>query len=103
MTARTVIDIETRSTADLKRVGTYVYANDPTSSITHIGWKNGADTQVWRPAISPIPNSLADTLADERVTLVAHNTGFERLVMSGPAGHTLGLPSTLGALEADPE
>ena len=96
---RVVIDIETRSTLDLKKVGANVYANDPTTSITHIGFANGAGAQIWRPSIEPIPNVLADALADERITLTAHNAGFERTVLSGPAALTLGLPDTLGALE----
>ena len=86
MQQRVIIDIETRSVADLRKTGIAVYAADPTTTITHVGWKNGAGTQVWQPAQSPIPNSLADTLADERVALVAHNAAFERLVTTGPAG-----------------
>ena len=35
---RIVVDIETRSAADLKKVGAAAYAADPTTSITHLGW-----------------------------------------------------------------
>ena len=92
---RAVIDIETRSTADLKKVGTCVYANHPTTSITHIGYRNGHATTVWQPARAPIPNSLADALADDRVTLVAHKAAFERLVLAGPPGRAIGLEAPL--------
>jgi hypothetical protein len=45
------------------------------------------------------PNELLDALADERITLVAHNVGFERRLLSGPPGRALGLPASLSALE----
>src|SRR5690242_18524296 len=96
---RVVVDIETRSVADLKKVGVYHYANHSTTCITHVGYKNGAEVQVWQPARQVIPNALADALANERVRLIAHNAGFERLCLSGPPGQALGLPASLSALE----
>lgn len=96
---RIVLDIETRSCADLRKVGVYVYAADPSTSITHFGYKIGGEAQVWQPAAEPIPRDLFDALADERVILVAHNSGFERTVLSGRPGHAIGLPDTLGAPE----
>ena len=95
-----VIDIETRSACDLKKAGLYVYASDPTTLITHVGYKNGqGGVRMWRPPVEPIPNQLADALADERVTLVAHNAGFERLLMGGHAGQTIGIPEAVTVVE----
>jgi len=96
---RLIIDLETRSCADLNRVGAVLYATDPSTSVTHVGWKNGGPTNVWQPQRDPTPPAeLLDALADERVVLTAHNVGFERSVLSGPAGLALGLPGSLTAL-----
>src|SRR5690348_139621 len=95
---RVIIDIETRSDADLKKVGIYAYASSRHTSITHIGWKNSAYVQVWQPG-QPMPSALVDALGDETVTLVAHNAGFERLMLSGPPGQAIGVPAIVGLLE----
>ncbi len=96
---RCIIDIETRSAADLKLVGPVIYADHPTTAITHFGWRNGGDAQVWQPMRESAPNELFDLLADERITLSAFNVGFERHLLSGPPGRALNLPASLGALE----
>src|SRR3954454_20109111 len=96
---RLVIDIETRSSADLKKVGSAVYAQEPTTSITHVGYRNGqGGSHVWQPARSPMPSDLADALADDRATLVAHNVSFERAVLSGHAGRAIGIPPSINQL-----
>jgi DNA polymerase bacteriophage-type len=95
---RTVIDIESRSAADLRKIGTFAYAEHPTTAITHVATSIGVE--VWRPSQSSIPRHLADALADSSTILVAHNFQFERAVMSGPAGRAIGLPdATLATLE----
>src|SRR3954453_972823 len=99
MMDRVVIDIETRSVLDLKKAGIYPYAQHSTTSITHIGWKNGADVQVWRPGTGPTPDSLAHALAAEDVRLIAPNSSFERLILSGPPGQALGLSASLAQSE----
>ena len=58
MPDRIVLDLESRSDADLKKVGVYVYSADPTTSITHVGFKlNGSPVRVWRPGQEVIPNT----------------------------------------------
>jgi DNA polymerase bacteriophage-type len=96
---RVVIDIETRSSVSVKKVGPLVYADNPATTITHFGWRNGGPAHVWQPMREPAPTELLDALADERITLVAHNVGFERHLLSGPPGRALGLPTSLSALE----
>ena len=54
--------------------------------------------KMWRPAHGPIPADLADALADDRVTLVAHNVSFERTVLPGHAGRAIGIPPCVGEL-----
>src|SRR5690348_16156002 len=94
---RLVIDIETRSVADLPKVGVAVYANDPSTSITHVGYYNG-HAKVWRPSVTPIPDDLYDALADERVTLVGHNFSFERTLLPSHAGEAIGIPPATASL-----
>ena len=93
---RVVIDIESRSAANLKKVGTWVYAADPTTSITHVAYKFGAEaTKLWRPLDgSACPADLMAALVDVDpvTTLVAHNAEFEREMLGGPPGAALGLP-----------
>jgi hypothetical protein len=53
---------------------------------------------MWQPVHGPIPADLADALADDRVTLVAHNVSFERTVLPGHAGRAIGIPPCVGEL-----
>ena len=92
MTAlRCHIDLETRSTLDLRRTGAYVYAAHPTTEIILVCWAIGDDpVQTWCPLHDPeMPLDLAVALHDPTVTLCAHNTSFERTLLSGSAGTRL--------------
>lgn len=92
---RAVIDIETRSAADLKEVGSHVYAEHPTTSVTHFAYKiDGGETKMWRPSCEIIPDDLYAVLVAPDATLVAHNApGFERVVLTGHAGIRTGIPA----------
>jgi len=71
------IDIETRSRADLKKLGVYRYTEDPDFSILMAGWsEDGGPVQValGHDEILAIPGLL-----DPEVLKVAHNAQFERL------------------------
>jgi DNA polymerase bacteriophage-type len=90
---RLILDIESRSACDLKKCGVHVYAEHPTTSITHVGWKLGkGPTAVWQPAKRPMPAELFAALIDRSVILVAHNAGFEHALLNGPPGRAVGMP-----------
>ena len=94
---RTIIDIETRSVADLRKCGVYVYAEHPSTDITHVGWKTGdGPAHIWRPLSgASMPFDLYQAFSDPAVTIVAHNAGFERTVLSGPPGRRIGIPAAI--------
>lgn len=83
-----VIDYETRSEADLKKVGAYEYARHSSTSILCIAWKIGTretlretPTQWWSPALPWYPlSNLLTAFARPSVTLVAHNAFFEQVI-----------------------
>lgn len=82
-----VIDCETRSRADLKKVGAYEYAQHPSTQILCVGWKIGtretlktAKTEIWSPAFVSSLDSLRWTLRDKTTRLVAHNSFFEQMI-----------------------
>lgn len=74
-----VVDFETRSLLDLKRVGAHRYAEDPSTEVLCLSYQlPGQDTRLWTP-----PNVFpADLVAfiDDGGTLCAHNVSFERAV-----------------------
>ena len=119
------LDIETRAVADLRKVGVYVYAEHAATEITMVAWSfgDGQPASVWFPAISTrqdtrlltgstatigghrvrlvggdLPAGLADGLRDPAVTLVAHNAGFERLVLGGAPGARILPPDIIAAM-----
>ena len=75
------IDFETRSTADLRKVGVYVYADDPSTEVLLACWAIDEEpVQTWFKG-TPVPAKLTAALADPTVTVCAHNAGFERLML----------------------
>jgi DNA polymerase len=67
-----VLDIETRSVVDLKKVGAWRYATDPTTAVWCVGWAlDDQPVRLWVPG-EPVPEAIAS--AD---VVVAHNSGFE--------------------------
>lgn len=76
------IDFETRSTADLRKVGVYVYADDPSTEVLLACWALGdGPVETWFKG-TPVPAKLTAALADPLVTVCAHNAGFERLMLT---------------------
>ena len=73
------IDFETRSAADLKLVGTYEYAADPTTDVVCMAWAIAdGEVYVWRPG-QPFPKELAAAIASgEKVA--GWNVSFERTI-----------------------
>ncbi|HEU4437667.1 MAG TPA: hypothetical protein VFT36_00360, partial [Methylomirabilota bacterium] len=95
------LDFETRSRADLRRVGAHKYAADPSTEVVLAAWttdglvgSDGSQTIVhWRPSddgaldllpgppLYPALDAWKAYAADPRVTVVAHNAEFEREIL----------------------
>jgi DNA polymerase family A len=74
------LDVETRSTVDLKEVGPWVYVQHPSTDLWCACWAIGdGPNQTWRPG-DPPPEPLVEHVVARR-PLVAHNAmAFERLI-----------------------
>ncbi len=80
------IDFETRSTVDLRRAGVYRYAEHPSTDVILACWAlDEGEIHTWYHH-QQVPLDLMVHLADPRVTVVAHNAGFERTMLK----HILG-------------
>lgn len=110
---RVYLDFETYSEKDLKSVGAYRYAEDPSTEILLVGFAIGDQAvQVVEPS-DPLLESLFNAI-ENGATIVAHNAPFERLIWNhvGPKlswpivqdkqwnctaarGRALGLPGSL--------
>lgn len=88
-----ILDYETRSTADLKRVGAFEYARHTSTRIMCAAYRYGdkawlkklldAKTPpfIWSPAFRPQPpEDLLDRLSDSDTIIVAHNALFEQVI-----------------------
>jgi DNA polymerase len=94
------IDIETRSSYDLKTCGVYKYAESPDFDVLLFAYSLdggpvevidfGADTTLDEAA--PIYGRLLSWLRDENVTKVAYNAQFERVCLSKWIGAKMPLP-----------
>ena len=70
-------DFETRSKADLKKVGAAVYAADPSTEITWLAYAvDDGPVQQWRPG-DPVPAAWFEAAVNPSWTAVAHNDAFE--------------------------
>jgi DNA polymerase len=77
------LDLETRSTVDLRKTGAYVYASDPSTSVTVARLAIGMEEPwEWRPGSPLLPKYLKH-LEDPTRQVVAHNAQFERLLIEG--------------------
>jgi DNA polymerase len=77
------LDLETRSRVDLRKTGAYVYASDPSTSVTVARLALGAEEPwEWRPGVPLLPK-YRDHLEDPTKEVVAHNAQFERLLIEG--------------------
>lgn len=84
-----ILDYETRSKADLKKVGAYDYARDPSTEIICLGYRFGtretlrdAPVHLWEPLRLGefAPDDLLEALRDPGVMFVAHNALFEQVI-----------------------
>lgn len=104
-----IIDLETRSEANLKKVGAYEYANHSSTKILCASWRVGTKAElleqvtqhkkwentsalitpspfaakVWSPAFddSDLPGELLRVILDPNIILVAHNALFEQVMI----------------------
>jgi DNA polymerase len=77
------LDLETRSTVDLRKTGVYVYAAHPSTSVTVARLAIGMEEPwEWRPGQELLPKYLKH-LEDPTREVVAHNAQFERLLIEG--------------------
>ena len=75
--SRLHLDLETRGTADLTRVGVYVYANHPDTEVLLARYCiDDGPIHGWRKG-ELIPPDLKAAIDDPGTTLVAHNAMFE--------------------------
>lgn len=74
------LDIETFSEADLKKVGVYAYAADPSFEILFCWWTT--DGVEYHLAVGVEEIDAIPGLWDDKVTKVAHNAPFERVCFS---------------------
>lgn len=73
------IDYETKSTADLRKVGVYRYAQHPSTDILCMGYaRDDEPVQIWTPG-KPWPEELNEHIR-AGLPIFAHNAQFERLI-----------------------
>lgn len=79
------IDVETKSTIDLRKVGAHVYAEHPDTDLLLAAYAvNDAPAQLWLPGQKP-PEAVADAVA-EGWEVHAFNAAFERLMIREVGG-----------------
>lgn len=83
-----LLDYETYSETDLKKVGVYEYSMHPSTEILCAAWRIGtaetlksAKIERWSPWIKGTSlSSLIRAFSNEKIILVAHNASFERII-----------------------
>ena len=85
------IDLETRSTVDLRKTGVHVYAQHPSTEVLLACWAvDDEPVQTWY-CKDPCPDELHGAMLDADV-IVAHNAGFERAMIEYVLGPRIGFP-----------
>lgn len=84
------IDIETRSSTDLRKAGVYRYADDPDFQVLLFAYSfNGAPVECVDLTKEEIPADIIEALSDQNVIKWAHNAQFERVALGKHLGVTL--------------
>lgn len=78
------IDIETRSAVNLISKGVYVYAEHPSTAIILLSYAlDDGPIKTWYILQGqPIPEDLRRAILNPTTTLIAHNAGFERVLLT---------------------
>ena len=75
-------DCETYSECDLKAHGTHRYAEHPSTEITVVQWAINNDSPEVRDCTGQyLPETLCQLLLDPTVTVIAHNSMFDRTLL----------------------
>lgn len=75
------LDLETFSECDIKTAGTHRYAEHPSTEIIVAQWAiDDGEPQVWDCTARGRPERLL-TLLEDPITIVAHNSSFDRTVL----------------------
>jgi len=73
------IDFETRSKVDLKKSGTWVYSQHPSTEVLCMAFaKDNSDVRIWKPTDQINPASLQALFENQLIE--AHNVFFERAI-----------------------
>jgi DNA polymerase len=76
-----ILDVETRSTLDLRKVGAAHYAAHPSTDVWCVAWAvDDQKVQRWLPSNS-VPQAILEAAVDSQCMFVAHNAGFERAIL----------------------
>ena len=76
-----ILDIETRSQLDLRKVGAARYAADPSTDVWCCAFAiSDCPVQLWRRG-EPLPVELEAAATDPDCLFVAHNAAFERAIL----------------------
>jgi len=76
-------DFETASACDLKRVGAWRYAEDPTTEILCFAFTaqyGGRKEYLWHPSMKTENSTLMQFALDPNAIFVAHNVSFEKTI-----------------------
>lgn len=75
------LDFETRSTADLKKVGAYAYSEDPNTDVWCLAYAFDEEPiHIWQPGMY-VPDDV-DAHIEQGGMCVAHNAAFERAIFA---------------------
>jgi DNA polymerase len=86
------LDVETRSRIDLKEVGAWRYAADPSTEALVLAFAADAGpAELWFPGM-PAPAEIVAAAADPECTVGAHNAAFERVIWKHILGPRHGFP-----------
>src|SRR6185295_10860545 len=73
-------DVETRSRADLRKVGPAKYAADKTTEVLCVAYAvDHGPVQLWRPG-DPVPPEFVEAAADPTWAVCAHGDAFESAI-----------------------
>jgi DNA polymerase len=82
MSKTVILDAETCSLLDLRKVGAWRYAAHPSTDARCVGYAlDDQPVQLWLPG-EPVPPAIIEAAADPNYTFTAHNVGFERAVFA---------------------
>ena len=77
------LDFETRSEVDLKKCGSDVYANHPSTEVIIATWAiNDSPVKLWQHPDGNFPSELSEAILDPEVQIRAFNAPFEEGVIN---------------------